>query len=204
MKRAAGIIGALAGLFVVVLVALAASASAQTPALPSVSIASTTPMSETDQCMTEPTFSPGSFTLDRSDATGTLDVTYEISGGPTDLNADVAGANHTVTFADGQTQVTVAVHPALGGTDAKVQVLGGEAYDAGDPAVATITKTVAAAQCATPSTSPAPTAPTAPTATEPETLARTGSTLTVALVVLGLGMIVAGMGIKRMSRSRLP
>src|SRR4051794_35537558 len=163
--------------------------------MPTVRIAGTTAMSETEQCFTEPTFSPGSFTLERSDGTGTLDVTFHVSGGPTDLNSDpAAGADHTATFADGQTQVTVAVHPALGGGAAAVAVVDGTAYDLGSASSSPIERSVTAAKCA----------PEAPPTTRPQNLARTGSTgFTFGLVLIGLGMIVSGMAMKRVADSRV-
>src|SRR5262245_2038384 len=117
---------------------MAQPASAQE--VPTVRIAGTTSMAETQQCFTEPTFRPGSFTLVRSSATGTLKVTFHISGGPTDLNGDpTGGAEHTATFAAGQTQVTVTVHPALGGGEATVSLLAPVdpgAYQLGSPSTA--------------------------------------------------------------------
>ena len=175
---------------------MAQPAAAQVP--PTVRISGTTEMSEADQCFTEPTFSPGSFTLERDDATGTLDVTFHISGGPTDLNADpVAGSDHTASFADDQAQVTVTVHPALGGGQATVALVDGEAYALGDPSTATIRKSLAVPQCVQepPTTRPA---------TRPGSLARTGSTSwTFGLVLIGIGMIVAGMAVKRVADTRL-
>jgi hypothetical protein len=150
-------------------------------------------MSETQHCFTEPTFTPGSFTLERNSATGTIEVRFRISGGPTDLNADTsAGDIHTVTFSDGNTQVTVTVHPAFGGSEATVNILAPVdrgTYQLGDPSTATIPKSVAYVQCASPST---------PT-TKPQTLARAGFT-SLTLVLIGLGMIVAGMALKRTSK----
>jgi hypothetical protein len=127
----------------------AGSAAAAAPGDPTVRVSATTAMSEFEGCKSEPTFEPGSFTLERSDATGALTVTYHISGGPTDLNADAdTGTDHTVDFADGATSVTVPVHPTLGGSSATVTVVDGATYDVGDPASATIDKTVAQALCA--------------------------------------------------------
>jgi hypothetical protein len=194
MRRLAGVLGVLAT--AVALVVFAQPAHAQVP--PTVSISGTTAMSEAEQCFTEPTFSPGSFTLERNDATGSLDVTYHISGGPTDLNSDpIAGADHAATFADGQAQVTITVQPALGGGQATVALVDGQAYDLSDPNTATIPKSVSAPQCVVPGTTPPPT-------TAPSVLARTGSTSsTFGLVLIGFGMIVVGMAMKRVADSRL-
>ncbi|HEX2381999.1 MAG TPA: hypothetical protein VHI95_05155 [Acidimicrobiales bacterium] len=195
MQRLAGALGIVA---IVVLVVTAQSAGAQE--LPTVRIAGTTGMSETQQCFTEPTFTPGSFTLERSGATGTLAVTFHIAGGPTDLNSDpAAGADGTATFADGQTQVTVTVNPALGGSEASVAIVDGAAYNLADPSSATIAKSVSAVQCA-PEGPPQTTAP----ATRSQNLARTGSpSFTFGLGLIGLGMIVCGMAMKRVADSRI-
>jgi hypothetical protein len=164
--------------------------------VPTVRIAGTTPMSETQQCFTEPTFTPGSFTLERSSATGTLEVIFHVSGGPTDLNSDPAGgAEHTATFANGQTQVTVTVHPALGGREAVVALFAPVdrgAYQLGSPSTVTIPKSVSPAHCAQ--------APGGST----HNLARTGSSsLTFGLALIALGMIVAGIAMKRVADSRI-
>jgi hypothetical protein len=197
MRRLAGLLGIV--VTTLVLVVTAGPASAQ--ALPTVRIAGTTAMSEAEQCFTEPLFSPGSFTLERSTSTGTLDVNFRISGGPTDLNSDpAAGAIHMATFAAGQTQVTVTVHPALGGGQATVNLLApvdSPTYQLGDPSTATIAKTVSSPQCAEtpPSTTPS---------TRSQNLARTGSTSsTFGLLLIGLGLIVAGMAMKRVADSRV-
>jgi hypothetical protein len=197
MRRLAGVLGVLATAFLVVV--MAAPAHAQV--LPTVRISGTTPMSEADQCFTEPVFSPGSFTLERDVATGTLDVNYHITGGPTDLNSDpVAGEFHTATFADGQTQVTVTVHPALGGVGATVTVVppvDPGPYQVGNSNTATIQRLISVPQCVVPGEAPPPT-------TAPRTLARTGSTSsTFGLVLIGVGLIVAGMAMKRVADSRL-
>jgi hypothetical protein len=197
MRRLAGLLGIVVTTLVFVVTAQHASAQA----LPTVRISGTTAMTETQQCFTEPTFTAGSFTLERSTATGTLDVSYRISGGPTDLNSDpAAGAIHTATFPDGQAQVTVTVHPALGGSQATVNLLApvdNGTYQLGDPATATIAKTVASTQCAQSSS-------TTPSSTHSQNLARTGSTsFTFGLVLIGVGMIVAGMAMKRVADSRV-
>jgi len=191
VRRLTGVLGVLAA--AIALVVFAQPAHAQE--VPTVRVAGTTAMSETEQCFAEPTFSPGSFTLERSSGTGTLDVTFHVSGGPTDLNADAtAGADGTATFPEGQTQVTVTVHPALGGGAATVAVVDGVAYDVGSPSSASIERSVAAAQCAQE----------APPTTRPQNLARTGSTaFTFGLVLIGLGMIVSGMAMKRVADSRV-
>jgi hypothetical protein len=170
-------------------------AHAQVP--PTVRIAGTTAMEETQQCFTEPTFSPGSFTLERNQSEGAVDVTYHISGGPTDLNSDpTAGADHTVSFADGQTQVTVTVHPALGGGAATVTVVDGLAYDLGDPSSATIAKVVHATTC------PAAEESTT-TTTRPRELVRTGATSsTPELAVIGVAMVAIGLTVLAMARKR--
>jgi hypothetical protein len=189
MRRAAGVLGILAT--TVAFVVTGQPASAQE--VPTVRIAGTTSMSETEQCFTEPTFTPGSFTLGRSSATGTLEVTFHISGGPTDLNSDpAAGADHAATFVSGQSQVTVTIQPALGGGDATVSVVDGTAYDLGSPSTATIPRSVTRSQCAQAQT------------THPGNLARTGSPSSLfGLVLIGLGMIVVGMGMKRVAESRI-
>jgi len=192
VRRLAGLLGILAT--TVAFVVIAQPASAQE--LPTVRIAGTTSMSETEQCFTEPTFTPGSFTLARSTATGILEVTFRISGGPTDLNSDATGgAEHTATFASGQTQVTVTVHPALGGKEATVDLLAPVdrgAYQLGSPSTATIAKSVTPAQC------------TQTQSTRPRNLARTGSPSSrFGLVLIALGMIAAGMAMKRVADSRL-
>jgi hypothetical protein len=192
MRRLAGIVGILATTLAFVITAQPAVAQE----VPTVRIAGTTPMSETQQCFTEPTFTPGSFTLARSSTTGTLEVTFHISGGPTDLNSDPAGgAEHTATFASGQTQVTVTVHPALGGGEATVDLLAPVdrgAYQLGSPSTATIAKSVTPAQCSQTQT------------TRPRNLARTGSPSSrFGLVLIGLGMIATGMAMKRVAGSRL-
>jgi hypothetical protein len=194
MRRAAGVLGILATMVVFVVTAQPASAQE----VPTVRIAGTTSMSETQQCFTEPTFTPGSFTLARSTATATLEVTFHISGGPTDLNSDpAAGADHTATFASGQSEITVTVQPALGGGEATVSVVDGTAYDLGSPSTATIARSVTPAQCAQ--------APPASTqTTRPRSLARTGSPSSrFGLVLIGVGMIVAGMAMKRVADSRV-
>jgi len=194
MRRLAGLLGILVATVAFVLTAQPASAQE----VPTVRVAATTAMSETQQCFTEPTFAPGSFTLERSSATGTLEATFHISGGPTDLNSDpAAGADHTATFADGQAQVTVTVNPALGGGEVTVAVVDGAAYDLGTPSAGTIPKTVRAAQCAQPS-------PTTTPSTRSGNLARTGSSSsTFGLFLIGLGMIAAGMAMKRVADSRV-
>jgi hypothetical protein len=162
-------------------VAVAAAA----PGDPTVRVSATTAMSEIDGCQTEPTFAPGSFTLERSDAAGALTVTYHISGGPTDLNADAGtGADHTVDFADGATSVTVPVHPALGGSSATVTVVDGATYDVGDPASATIDKTVAEAAC-----------PLAPLLTDAATNIKQTITVGSQPVPLVLGPDTSGIGV---------
>jgi hypothetical protein len=189
MRRLAGALGIVVTTVAFVIAAQPASAQE----VPTVRIAGTTSMSETQQCFTEPTFTPGSFTLARSSGAGTLEVTFHISGGPTDLNSDpAAGADHTATFASGQTQVTVTVHPALGGGQATVSVVDGTAYDLGSPTTATIAKSVTPAQCTQTQT------------TRPRNLARTGSPSSrFGLVLIGFGMIVAGMAMKRVADSRV-
>jgi len=187
MRRLAGALGILATTVAFLITAQPASAQE----VPTVRIAGTTSMSETQQCFTEPTFTPGSFTLERSNATGTLEVTFHISGGPTDLNSDpTGGAEHTATFASGQTQVAVTVHPALGGGQATVSVVDGSAYNLGSPSTATIAKSVTPAQCTQ--------------STRPRNLARTGAPSSrFGLVLIGLGMIVIGMAMKRVADSRI-
>lgn len=148
MRARAGVAVAVVGLGVWL---LTPQAMAQTQGPPTVSISATTPMSETAQCLTEPTTGAGSFTLQRSDTRGPLDVGYHIAGGPTDLNSDAtAGADHTVTFADGQATVTVDVHPAIGGGSATVTLADGDSYDVGAPASATVDKTFATPSCPCP------------------------------------------------------
>ena len=197
MRRLAGLLG-----IFVTAVAFGAFGVMAQPAgaqeVPTVRIAGTTAMSETQQCFTEPTFTAGSFTLERTSSTGTLEVTFHISGGPTDLNSDpAAGADHSATFASGQTQVTVTVHPALGGGDATVSLVDGSAYDLGTPSTSTITKSVATASCAQEPTTTSPT-------TRSGNLARTGSTSsTFGLFLIGIGMIVTGMAMKRVADSRV-
>jgi hypothetical protein len=189
MRRLAGALGILATTLAFVITSQPAVAQE----VPTVRIAGTTSMSETQQCFTEPTFTPGSFTLARSSASGILKVIFHVSGGPTDLNSDpAAGADHTATFADGQTQVTVTVHPALGGGQATVSIVKGSGYNIGSPSTATIAKSVTPAQCSqTPST-------------RPRNLARTGSpSTTFGLVLIAFGMIVAGIAMKRVADSRV-
>jgi hypothetical protein len=112
-----------------------ASARQQT----TVSLSGTTPMGVRDQCMTEPTTSPGSFTFTRTSTEGVLTITYHISGGPTDLNSDAAaGEDHTVNFADGEATATVVVHPSTDATDATVTVVAGEVYAVGEPSSGTV------------------------------------------------------------------
>jgi hypothetical protein len=194
VRRLAGLLG----IVVTTLVFVVTGPPASAQELPTVRIAGTTAMSEMQQCFTEPTFTPGSFTLERASATGTLEVTFHISGGPTDLNSDAAaGADHTATFASGQTQVTVTVHPALGGGEATVSLVDGSAYDLGSPSTATIGKSLSAPSCVQ-----------EPTTTTPSTrsgnLARTGSSSsTFGLFLIGVGMIAAGMAMKRVADSRV-
>jgi hypothetical protein len=198
MRRAAGLSAIVVTTLVLVLTARPASAQA----VPTVRIAGTTAMTESEQCFTEPVFGPGSFTLERSSATGTLEVTFHISGGPTDLNSDAAtGADHTATFATGQAQITVTVHPALGGGQATVALADGAAYDLGSPSTATIQKSLTSVDASTclsqtpPTTTPPP---------QSRALARTGSaSSTFGLFLIGLGMIVAGMAMKRVAGSRV-
>jgi hypothetical protein len=120
-------------------VVLAAAGTASAQQQQSVSVSGTTPMGVTEQCRTEPTTSPGSFTFTRTSTDGALTITYHINGGPTDLNSDpAAGADHTVDFPDGDATVTVVVHPAIDATDATVTVVSGEGYAVGDPAEADV------------------------------------------------------------------
>jgi hypothetical protein len=193
MRRLVGL-----GLLATVLAFVLMTAPAQAQVPPTVRIAGTTAMSETGQCFTEPTFSPGSFTLERDQTSGALDVTYHISGGPTDLNSDpAAGEDHTASFVDGQAQLTVTVSPALGGGPATVTIVDGAAYDLGDPGTATIQKAISIPQCVEEP-------PTTPPTTAPTRLARTGShSSTFGLVLIGLGLIVVGFATKRAAVSRL-
>src|SRR4051794_2483758 len=96
---------------------------------PTVRVSATTAMTVQELCGTEPNTSPGSFTLERDDSSGSLTVSYHIAGGPTDLDADpAAGADHTVSFADGEQTAVVTVHPAIDATDATVTIVSGSHY----------------------------------------------------------------------------
>lgn len=126
-------------LALVIILEAGAASAASAQQVPTVRVSATTGMTVRDQCKTEPTTSPGSFTLARADTDGPLTVTYHIEGGPTDLNSEeVAGADHTVDFAAGEGAVTVTVHPAIDASDATVTVVDGVTYDPGDPPSGTI------------------------------------------------------------------
>jgi LPXTG-motif cell wall-anchored protein len=162
---------------------IASSVLCTTPAsaqeAPLVRVSATTSASVTEQCFTEPTTSPGSFTLERDSTAGALTVTYHVSGGPTDLNSDeTAGADGTVDFADGAATVTVTVYPAISaGPSATVQVLDGTGYAPGDPASGTIEIVHFATTCLATS----------------DTLPRTGSSsITGPLAVTGIAMVALG------------
>jgi hypothetical protein len=140
-------------LAIVLLAVVGGTSAASAQQSPTVRLAGTTPMSVSGQCFTEPTTSPGSFTLERRSTTGPLTVTYHIDGGPTDLNSEeVAGADHTVEFADGEATVTVVVHPATNASAATVTVLEGETYNVAQPSSGTIEVQRSVVTCATDTT----------------------------------------------------
>src|SRR4051812_3538084 len=119
---------------VLVLIALAlAPLRAEAQAEPAVRIAGTQLMTIEYECFqADPKTTAGAFTLERDSVTGPLTVTFHISGGPTDLNADpVAGADHTVAFPDGLEMVAVSVSPAAGGGPPHVQVVDAPGYSVG-------------------------------------------------------------------------
>jgi hypothetical protein len=149
-----------------------------------VSVSETTPMTVGEGCFTEPTTSPGSVTFARTFSEGALTITYHISGGPTDLNSDeVAGADHSVGFADGERTVTVVVHPAINATAATVTVVEGEGYVVGDPASGTIQVERFVPICGDPPSS----------TTTANTLARTGVRSTTGpLALVGITSVALG------------
>jgi hypothetical protein len=164
-----------------IVVALGVTGSAGAQQQQTVTVSGTTPMGVAEQCMTEPTTSPGSFTFTRTSTEGPFTIDYHISGGPTDLNSDAAaGEDHTATFADNEATVTVVVHPAIYATDATVTVVAGRGYVVGDPASGTVQLFRTAPGCA------------APTSTA-NTLARTGVRSTSGpLAVVGITSLALG------------
>jgi hypothetical protein len=166
----------------VIVVSTAGTASAQQQN--SVSVSGTTSMGVVEQCFTEPTTTPGSVTFTRTSTEGPFTITYHISGGPTDLNSDaVAGADHTVDFADNEATATVVVHPTFDATDATVTVVAGQGYVVGDPASGTINVTRQNNR----------TCPTETTVATRSTLARTGARSTSGpLAIVGITAIALG------------
>jgi hypothetical protein len=176
MRRVAGVVGAV----VIAWLLLPSTGAAAQRVEPVVRVSATSEMAVHDQCFTEPTTEPGSFTLERTIVDGVLTVTYHISGGPTDLNSDAAaGEDHTVEFATGEATVTVPVHPAISAKEsATVTIVDTDDYAVGDPDSGVVQIAHSTPQCVQPTQ---------------DTLARTGVKPTTApLTLTGIVMLALG------------
>ncbi|MEY2452296.1 MAG: hypothetical protein QOD92_1870 [Acidimicrobiaceae bacterium] len=180
---------------VIVVIAVSSGRAASAQQAPVVNVSETTAMGVHQRCQTEPTTTPGSFTLERSNTSGSLTVTYHISGGPTDLNSDaVAGDDHTVEFLPGEATATVVVHPAIDATDATVAILDDQPYEIGDPAQGVVTVDRQADVCATAvDLVPAPTSTLARTGVR----STTGSLALVGITALTLGSVLLVLSSRR-------